>query len=273
MGGLTEWTQGAVALCAALVLSVIARHRFSERSSDVGLRTPGWTEQHRRVAAAIVVMSTASLVGLSDSPTVAVWVGAAVAITAVLSLATEPFAGFVVGLAAAAAVIATRRVLGPWGPDAFWLSTAQTAALVATAPPADGQGRRCVRGRGSRRLRSSLEPAFGSLGLLEADVAMARLEEEVERAAEHRRPLALILIDTEVVDVSLDAEARRSALRALARIFEGRLREGDVPFAIAADRLGAILPETTSSAAAGAHRSRARRSQQRAVPCEERRPG
>ncbi len=210
---------------------------------------PGWTEQHRRVAAAIVVMTMASLAGLSDSPTVAVWIGAAVSLTAVISLATEPLAGIVVGLAAAAAVIAARRVFGPWGPDAFWLSVVQTGALVATGTVSGWAGM-ALRSR-TGGAASPLVPrsAFGSLGLLEADVAMVRLEDEVERAAEHRRPLALVLIDAEVVDESLDADARRSALRAVARIFESRLREGDVPFANATDRLGAVLPETTSSAA------------------------
>lgn len=194
-------------------------------------------------------MSTASLAGVADSPKVAVWVGAAVALTAVISLATEPFAGFVIGLAAAATVIAGRRSLGPWGPDAFWTSATQTVALVATGS-ASGWAGMALRPRRAGNAPSLLpQPAFGSLGLLEADVAMVRLEEEAERAAEHRRPLALVLIDTEVIDPSMDTEARRSALRAVARIFEGRLREGDVPFAIEAHRLGAILPETTSSAA------------------------
>ena len=215
----------------------------------MGQLTLGWTERHRRVAAAMVAISAASLVGLIDSPAVAVWIGVAVALTAVVSLATEAFAGFVVGLAAAAALIAGRRLFGPWGPDAFWLSAAQTVALVATGS-ISGRAGMALRRRDGGEV-PSLVPgaAFGSLGLLEGDVAMVRLEEEVERALEHRRPLALVLVDTEVIDPSMDAEARRSALRAVARIFEGRLREGDVPFAIAADRLGAILPETTSSAA------------------------
>ena len=198
----------------------------------------------------IVVTSMASLAGLTDSPTVAVWVGMAVALTAVISLATEPFAGFVVGLVAAATVIAARRTFGPWGPDAFWLSALQTAALVATGSISGRAGMALRPRAGGVEAQSPVtQSAFGSLGLLDADVATVRLEEEVERAAEHHRPLALVLIDTEVTDPSLDADAQRSALRAVARIFEGRLREGDVPFAIAAARLGAILPETTSSAA------------------------
>jgi GGDEF domain-containing protein len=194
----------------------------------------------------MVVMSTASLAGLTDSPEVAIWIGAAVALTAVLSLATEPFAGVVIGLAAAAALIAGRRVLGPWGPGAFWPSAAQTVALVATGA-ASGWAGMALRPRRAGDAPSLLpRPAFGSLGLLDADVAMVRLDEEAERAIEHRRPLALVLLDTKVIDPSIDGDARRSALRAVARIFEGRLREGDVPFAIEAHRLGAILPETTS---------------------------
>lgn len=36
MAGLTEWTHGAIALCAAFVLYVIARHRFSQPSERSG---------------------------------------------------------------------------------------------------------------------------------------------------------------------------------------------------------------------------------------------
>lgn len=211
--------------------------------------TSVWTERHGPVATAFVVAFAASLAGLTDAPSVAVWVGVAVAVTAVLALGTDRFGGFVVGLVAAAVIIAARRFLGPWGPDAFWPSLVQTVALVATGVTSGGAGL-ALRWRDGDAAPSSLPgPAFGSLGLLEPDVAMVRLDEEVERALAHRRPLTLVLVDTEIIDPALDAEARRGALRAVARIFEGRLRETDVPFAVTADRLGAILPEKTSVAA------------------------
>ena len=210
---------------------------------------PGWTEQHRRVGGAVLLTSAASLTGLADSPGVAVWVAIAVGATAVVSLAAEPFAGFVVGLVAAAALIAGRRTIGPWGPDAFWLSLLQTLGLI-TSGVVWGRAGAALRPRpAGAELTALPRSAFGSLGLLEVDIAMERLEEEVDRAVDHRRPLVVVLLDTEVIDPSLDADARHSALRAVARIFEGRLREGDVPFALAVDRLGAILPETTSAAA------------------------
>lgn len=210
--------------------------------------TSAWTDTHSRVAVVLLVTVAGSLVGLADDSRVAVWVGVAVATTAMVSLATDAFGGFVAGLAAAAAVIAARRWVGPWGPDAFWASLLQTAALLA-AGVASGRTGMALRRRGTDDAPSLLPaPVFGSLGLLDADVAMGRLEEEVERARQHRRPLTLILLEAALAD-TLDPDEHRSVLRAVARIFEGRLEDGDVPFAIAADRLGAVLPESTSLAA------------------------
>lgn len=215
-----------------------------------GLMISAWTDRRRRVAAAFVVAAAASLAGLADTTSVAVWVGVAVAATAVASLFVDEFAGALVGLAAAAAVIAVRRSVGPWGTDTFWLSLVQTIALVATGV-AGGRAGRALRDPDAVGDVPTLVPqaAFGSLGLLEADVARGRLDEEVERAFEHRRPLTLVLLDIHVVDDSLGHDGRRAAIRAVARIFESRMHRGDVPFAMTLDRLGAVLPETTSMAA------------------------
>lgn len=247
------WLTGSFTASSHLPLSLASLSPLVDASLSERIRvlflTSVWTERHGSVATAFVVAFAASLAGVIDAPSVAVWVGVAVATTAVLGLGTDRFGGFVVGLVAAAVVIAARRALGPWGPDAFWLSLVQTFALVATGVTSGGAGL-VLRGRDGDAASSSLPgPAFRSLGLLEADVAMVRLDEEVERALAHRRPLTLVLVHTEIIDPALDAEARRRAIRAVARIFEGRLRETDVPFAVSADRLGAILPEKTSMAA------------------------
>ena len=251
-----SWFRYRSCLWASLLLPVqqyffrLRIDGFVRRLLPKDLMISAWTERHQRVATAFIVAAAASLAGLADTTSVAVWVGVAVAATAVVSLFIDEFAGFVVGLAAAATVIAVRRSVGPWGADAFWLSLLQTVALVA-AGVASGRAGRVLRDRETGGEVSTLVPqaAFGSLGLLAADVAMGRLEEEVERALEHRRPLTLVLIDIHVVDDSLGSEGRRAAIRAVARIFESRLHRGDVPFALASDRLGSVLPETTSLAA------------------------
>lgn len=208
--------------------------------------TSGWTSQHTQVAVLVAISASACLLGLLDTSDVAVWVGVAVAVTAVASLATDAFGGFVVGLASTAALVAARRALGPWGPDAFWLTFGQTLALLAVGVAGGSAGVR-LRARAEQGPSLLPAPVFGSLGLLDADVAMGRLEEEVERAREHRRPLTLVILETELVgdDTGVD----RGALRAVARIFEGRLRDGDVPFALGEDRLGAVLPESTAQSA------------------------
>jgi GGDEF domain-containing protein len=93
-----------------------------------------------------------------------------------------------------------------------------------------------------------MTPAYGSLGLLTAEVAMVRLEEEVARARRHVRPLTVVVVLVCISDDTLDEHARSAARRALARLLESTLRETDVPFAMGEEQFGAILPETAASA-------------------------
>lgn len=195
----------------------------------------------------MAVACVACLAGVGEAGSVPLWVAAAVWLTAVVSLAVDAFAGIVVGLAAAAALIAAKRVTGQWDAGAFLPSLAETLALVM-AGAAWGRAGAALRPRtdGEQEAPGLLAPVFGSLGLLPHDVAMARLEEEVERARAHRRPLTVVIVDVEVLESLPDDAAREHALRAVARILETRVLERDVPFAISATRLGAILPETTA---------------------------
>jgi PleD family two-component response regulator len=86
--------------------------------------------------------------------------------------------------------------------------------------------------------------------MLPAELAMVRLEEEVARASSYRRPLSLAILEVESVEPDLDEASHDEIFRALARVTETMLREIDVPFLFAADRIGAILPETGAVAAA-----------------------
>ena len=202
------------------------------------------------VASAFLVAAVASTAGVAASTGVAVGVAAAVAVTAVVALFVDQFAGAVVGLAAAAVVILGRRMSGSWDTDAFWLALLQTFALVATGIAAGRAGvvlrRTATTPAGSATLP---EPAFGSLGLLDADIAFERLKEEVDRAHAHGRPLSLVVIDVRLLDPAIASEARRSAHRAVSRIFESRIGDRNVPFALSQDRLAAILPETSPAEA------------------------
>lgn len=197
------------------------------------------------VAAAFGVAALASTAGVAASTGVAVGVASAVAVTAVVALFLEQFGGAVVGLAAAAAVILGRRISGSWDDDAFWLALMQTFALVATGIAA-GRAGVALRRTPTDPSRDALlpEPVFGSLGLLDADIALERLEEEVDRAQAHGRPLSLVVVEVHQLDPRSAPEVRHSGLRAVSRIFESRIGHRDVPFALAEDRLAAILPET-----------------------------
>lgn len=211
-------------------------------------RTSGWTEQHGSVSVAFAVGFAGCLIGLVEQDPVRFWVANVVMLTALVALALDPFGGIVVGLAAAAGLIGAKRLDGRWNSDAFALSLAETLVLVMVGVTAGlaGQALR-RRPQGEEPSGTLLTPVFGSLGLLNHDVAMIRLEEEVERATEHRRPLTVVLIDSEIIDPSLDAAATDTALRTVARILESRLHDRDVPFAIDAGHLGAILPEASAA--------------------------
>lgn len=199
------------------------------------------------MAAALAAACVACLAGVGEAGSVPMWVAAAVGLTAVVSLAVDVFAGIVVGLAAAAALIAAKRITGRWEADAFALSLVETLALVV-AGAASGRAGTALRppDDGEEKTPGILAPVFGSLGLLPHDVAMVRLEEEVDRARAHRRPLTVIIVDIEVLESLPDEAAREHPLRAVARILETRVLERDVPFAISATRLGAIFPETSA---------------------------
>lgn len=90
---------------------------------------------------------------------------------------------------------------------------------------------------------------FGSLGLLSADQALARLDEEVIRARRHRRPLTVFLVSTEITSDDLPASSVSGVHRTVARLVESLVPETAVPFALSAHEVGALLPETDESTA------------------------
>lgn len=213
--------------------------------------TSAWTELHTAAAVTVVVTCSAMLVGLTETTPYSLIVAGAVALTAAVSLALSPLAGLTVGLAAAAAVIAAKQALDAWTGDTFWTSLTETVAFLAVGVTAGWLGSRLRRSGTTRPASSSDVPgaAHGSLGLLPADVAMARLEDETDRAGRYRRPLALLVVQASVTDRTASPEAIDAAHRAVARLLESRLRATDVPFALTRDRLGAILVETDRAGA------------------------
>lgn len=210
--------------------------------------TWGWTDRHTAVALLVATASAASLAGLTEAVPVPLAVAAAVALCAVVSLLFDGFGGAVVGIACAAGLVALRRATGHWQDPDFVAALVETIAIVATGVTGGLAGSRLRSGLATPAF-SPFEPVYGSLGLFGQDEAMARLEEEVDRAREHRRPLSLVLLDVKVKDSDLSEAGGAAALRAAARIVENRVGDRDVPFALALDRLGVILPEANQTRA------------------------
>lgn len=215
------------------------------------LATSGWTDRHTKVALLLGVALLASIAGLLEEGPIPFWVAIAVVIAGIGSLSFDAFAGTVVGLAVAAGLIGVRRLTGWWGPEIFWPALVESLAVIAagiSAGVVGGALRATTAVTGAPDGGGELSgPVFGSLGLLDHATAVMRLEEEVERASEHGRPLTLLLLDVEVTDDGLGPQARTGAFRSVARLLESRLADTDVPFFIGEDRLGAVLPESTAA--------------------------
>lgn len=212
--------------------------------------TSGWTELHTTAAVAVLVICTTLLVGLTEPLPYSLVVAGAVAVTALVSLALTPLGGLTAGLAGAAAVIAAKQLTGGWTTEGFWTSLTETLAFLAVGVAVGWLGTRLRRAdRGAPASATAPSAAHGSLGLLAADVAMARLEDETDRATRYRRPLSLVVVQSRIIDPSPSAETVDAAHRAVARLLESRLRATDVLFALTADRLGAILVETNRAGA------------------------
>ncbi|MEO5986075.1 MAG: hypothetical protein ABIW50_06630 [Candidatus Limnocylindria bacterium] len=214
------------------------------------LPTPAWTKAASLVTLNGLIGFIGAAAAFSEG-THGILIVAALALTLILGLGWDAWVGLVIGLTVAALVIIARQVMGTWVPSSFGAAAIQTAALVGTGWSAGLVGSHL---RVSRSLDAGatdeLEGAFGSLGMLPADLALLRLDEEGARAVSYRRPLSLLVLDVTVIDPGLDLDGREDVTRAAARATETMLRDVDVPFRISAERMGAILPETDATAAA-----------------------
>jgi GGDEF domain-containing protein len=147
-------------------------------------------------------------------------------------------------VAGAAIVIAAKETAGAWTAGNFLVSLGTTITLITSAWLA-GMVSSDLHGRTSRSNDDeALSPAYGSLGLLDLDAALARLEEEIARANAHHRPLSVAVVEVRLAGAALDETARSSAERAVARLMETLVRDTDVPFAVRPHVLGVIMPES-----------------------------
>lgn len=211
--------------------------------------TSGWTDLHTAVVSLLLVGWVATLTGLVEGGWVPLVVATAVLMTAVPSLLFDAWGGAVTGLIAVGVLVAIRRDAGAWTHDDFVAATVESCAILVTGAMAGATGSRLRRGAVRTTTESSLQPAYGSLGLLGSDAAMARLEEECARSARHGRPLTLALLDVVLTARDLGQDGRDAVARTVARLAEQRAGEHDVPFALSADRFGIIFPEVVAAAA------------------------
>ena len=210
--------------------------------------TTAWTEQHVSVVGALLATAVTGGVAALGEGHYALWGLAALLLTVVGAMATDAFGGIVAGFVGAAVVITVRQAGGDWTPADFTLGLALSVCLVVVGW-ATGVASARMRPAIDVRALPGAEPAFGSLGLLPGPLALARLDEEVTRARRHGRPLTVVLICAEPTDPDLSSAARDALHRTVARLVESLVPDSAVPFALAPDEVGAILPETDEQAA------------------------
>jgi len=210
--------------------------------------TWGWTELHLNVVGLLLGTTAVSLAGLLDPSPVQVWVAVAVWGCATLALGSDIYGGMILGLLFAVGLSLLRQVTGTWVSDSFAAAAVESAGLVAVGALAGSAGA-VLRRPGTRhqvQIGPHAENPYSPLGVIGAEAAHVRLEEEIDRARGHRRPLSLVVFDVRSHDPDLSAQGRAAALRALVRVVERRASEVDVPFALTDDRIGVIFPERPS---------------------------
>ena len=206
--------------------------------------TSGWTEQHSAVALLLTAACAATAAGVLDGGWVAGAVATATVATCLVALLLDAWGGAVVGLVAVGALVAVRRGSSAWVREDFAAATMEALAILLTGALAGATASRLRRQDGVHARPSPWQPAHGSLGLLGADAAMARLEEECARSARLGRPLTLAVLDVVVTAPDLSPASVEAAQRTVARLVESRTRENDVPFALSAGRFGIVFPES-----------------------------
>lgn len=204
-------------------------------------RTWGWTEGHLALLSLVITLLISASAALTERAPLTWWVLGAVVGSCLLGSLLDAYGGLVAGLACAAVLVAVRQYADRWSADDFAAAVVEVLAIIAAG---------AVCGTVAQRLRHLADrpdrqaAAFGSLGLLPLGAATNRLDEELERARTHRRPLTLAVFSVRVTAPELDRGAQTRAVRSVARIVEHRAAETDVPFAVTEDQLGLILPET-----------------------------
>lgn len=211
--------------------------------------TSAWTDL--RIAFLTICLLTVSLgwaAALSGSPNGLVVIGV-VAATIVVASFADVFGGLVVGLVGATGVAAWRHFTLPatagdlTGGNAHLTTLGLLLALGASTGLFSDRVRRSWRMAG-RIADGAVTPVAGSLGLISTENAHVRLEEEIQRARLHDRPLTTAAVHVHLPAEGLSSDQRRRVRRTVARTLETELRATDVPFVSEDGHFGIILPET-----------------------------
>ncbi len=192
----------------------------------------------------LIVFTT--LVVMNNVPHVMPWLLALVAAGVALALLLPPSAGALGGLGVVVFWVLLRQTTGVWTAAYLTQSIVEMiglALLVGLAVRYKQIWQRQQRLVAQlHSLQQVLVPGEPGTGILPYDVAMLRLNEEIDRASSFGRPLALLLVDSEPLH-DLATEELQMVDRAIARKLSRAASVHDIPFRVSDTRLGLILPE------------------------------
>jgi hypothetical protein len=192
-----------------------------------GRVTTVWTEAHSTVAAAAATAALTGFAVIYQPAQMQLPVVGILLVCIVISLCTNGFTGLAVGLVGAASMVGLHRWISTWHSLDFVPTLAAAVLLLGASWTAGASGAQ-LRDLW-RRMATPTDGASGSLGMFTRAAAEERLAEEIGRAWEFARPLAVAMISLRFHD-GVQPPDQTAARRAIGRLVESRLSDIDIPF-------------------------------------------
>lgn len=193
----------------------------------------------------LIIVLTA-LVVMNNVPSIVPWLLALVAAGVGLVLLLSVTAGALGNLAIVVVWVLLRQTTGVWNADELLQSSVEMIGVALLLGITlrykqvwQRQQHELAQLRGLQQVLAVGEPGTG---ILPYDVAMLRLDEEIDRASNFGRPLALLMVDIEHQPDTTDQDLE-AVDQAIARRLSGAASVHDIPFRDNITRFGLILPE------------------------------
>ena len=225
----------------------------SERAAEVPITAPMQQPDRQpwelyALVGGLVVLTTVVIMG--NVPRMAPWLLGLMVLGIGQALLLSPTTGTLGGLAVVVLWTLLRQRTGVWTPAELLQNLQEviglTLNLLLTIRYRRIWNQQQQELHELRQLRQVLVAGEAGTGLLALEVAELRLHEEIDRARLFRRPLALLLVESQPRSDNLDDDGNlEAAYQAVVRRLTTAAFMHDIPFRINENRLGLILLERT----------------------------